>query len=78
MNMQRKAAEIAFQLVGTCKTIAEIADEDLENNKEFCEALDDIAFCCELCNWWYSIAKLTKIDERWLCEECANENDNDD
>ena len=70
------ADQAAEQLIGTCKSIAELGPkfEDAMNDKTFCARLDELAFECELCNWWHETSEMV---DSWVCQQCSSETDYD-
>ena len=78
--MAKKAAE---RLLGTCQDITDLGGEyeDLQDNKEFCEALDGEVFKCEMCGWWCENHEASEIHAdkgQLVCDECAPARDEDD
>ena len=67
IEMAHQAAE---QLQGSCRHIIDLGPEfeAIEDNPQFCNALDQLVFCCDGCNWWFEISEMA---EDWRCEECA-------
>lgn len=43
-------------------------DEKLENDEQFCNALDEVVLCCHTCDWW---CDPSEIDDRGDCKECS-------
>jgi len=74
-TMAKRAAE---RLLGTCMSVTDLGGEfeDLQNDKEFCEALDSEVFLCEICHWWcenYEASQEHVDQGQLICEECADE-----
>lgn len=74
-KMAKKAAE---RLLGTCQDITDLGGEyeGLQDNKEFCEALDGEIFKCEVCGWWCdnheASQKYAEVGQL-ICEECSDD-----
>jgi hypothetical protein len=69
--------EVGHRLLGTCRSVLEVLeaqglDEGLEDDAEFCAALDDTAFCCEECGWW---SEPHECGEDGRCEDCREYDD---
>jgi hypothetical protein len=70
-DMGIKAAEL---LIGSCQDIANLGEEfeELENDAAFCDGLDERAFCCTGCGWWFEQPAEESSDTgEWVCEECV-------
>lgn len=65
------AEEAARQLQGSSKSIADLGEEyeDLELNHEFCARLDELVFCCSICDNWFEQGEMSE-DNDWVCESC--------
>lgn len=66
------ADEAASRLQGTGQSIANLGDEfeALELNNEFCTRLDDLVFCCNICDNWYEQSEMSE-NQDWVCEGCS-------
>ena len=66
--------KIIYALNGTCDAFSSVLSyydaEQLEDYMPFLQYLDNEIFCCNDCNWWYSISEMADDDE-WHCESCA-------
>lgn len=74
----KSVEEIAEQLRGSCESLHNVlymnGMEEMEDNQEFCEKLDAIVFCCEICNWWSEVSDMADLDGCGLvCVECNEE-----
>jgi len=70
-----RGTEVGEALLGTCQSVFHALEEDeqhLINDKEFCEALDEVAMNCNTCGWWVGPEE---IDEEGDCEQCQGERD---
>ncbi len=48
-----RADEIAYQLLGTCRSIEEfLEDGEDQYDKVLTDAIDSSMFCCDVCGWW--------------------------
>lgn len=73
-----KAQLVAAHLTGTCislqTAIESVLDEDdwaLEDDLEFCLAIDDRVFCCSVCEWWCENSEMAREDgQGFICFEC--------
>lgn len=73
----KMAAKAAERLLGTCMSITDLGGgyEGLQNDKEFCEALDGEVFKCEVCGWWcenHEADGQAADDGHSICEECVS------
>lgn len=67
---QTKADEAADRLIGTAQSIHDLGEEfeALQNEKDFCERLDELCFCCEVCGWYCGEDEYS--DKDMTCNEC--------
>lgn len=70
--------EIAEELRGTCdslQTVLERNDMDgMDNDAEFCAALDAIVFECTCCQWWHEQSEMgDRDDDQWICQSCTDD-----
>lgn len=71
---------IGQSLLGTCEILGNYLrlhdlDPELENSGDFCTALDNTVLCCEQCGWW---DEPNRINDRGICVECDELEDDDD
>jgi hypothetical protein len=73
--------EVAEALRGSCETLRAVLDirgrSTLEDDVEFCRALDDRVFCCEQCSWWHLLEE-ESTEMPGHCEECAPSEEDDE
>lgn len=69
MDKEHRANELADQLQGTCKCLADFATEAEQNDIELMELLDDRVFECESCGWWCEISEASEKDDS-TCIDC--------
>lgn len=67
--------EVGEALIGTCIHMSQMLDDmdlpsDLDDNSDFCTALDNTTLCCEGCSWWCEPSEMTEGDDM-LCEDCS-------
>lgn len=78
-HMAYKAAEM---LNGTSKGMADLGEEfeTLEaTSKTFCSIIDQEIFRCEVCDWWCEQSEMAeRSDERWICEECSDQEEDEE
>lgn len=76
MTPYEAATQAAEQLQGTCNAIYNLGPEfeELQNNDVFCARLDELVFCCTVCEWWREQSEMSE-NEDWICNECAATND---
>lgn len=69
-----EAAEaVSDQLIGTLISETEYWDvELLFDDVDFCAAIDQLMFRCEMCGWWCEIGEMADGDGVQICEDCAN------
>lgn len=72
-HMTALAEQAAEQLQGTCKSIHDLGEEfeEAQNDKIFCERLDDLVFECEVCNWWCELSEMSDIE--MTCDDCRSD-----
>jgi len=58
-------------LQGSCEIIEGGEYEHLLDNQEFCDLLDSLIFCCEVCDWWCEVSE--KSGDRPVCLDCEDE-----
>lgn len=72
------AHEIAETLQGTPMSLGNALEQigrgELENNIEFCTALDQLVFLCEGCGWWCEMSEVSTVDDGF-CDECSPTDD---
>lgn len=76
----KMAAKAAERLLGTCMSITDLGGgyEGLQNDKEFCEALDGEIFKCEMYGWWcenYEASQKYAEMSQLICEDCTEYDD---
>lgn len=81
--MSKTVEEIAEELRGTPTFISTVLEkyemEHLEDDIEWCLSLDDLVFCCEVCDWWHTLSECADSGRsQGICEECFNEGESDD
>lgn len=71
MTPSEMAVKAAEQLKGSSQAIEDLGEEyeDLQLNIEFCSKLDELVFCCLVCDNWFEPCKMGK--EEWVCESCS-------
>jgi hypothetical protein len=69
--ISERAAEVAEELINTCKSLCDVATEEEIDSKEFCRELDWLCFRCEVCDWWGRADEDQAYDD--VCNECAEE-----
>ena len=67
--------EAGHLLLGTSAMISDIGEEfeALEDNSDFCTALDTVAMKCECCSWWCEPCELNEEGECRDCADCEDE-----
>lgn len=70
--------EVAEELRGTCDSLQTVLErndmEGMDNDAEFCAALDALVFECECCMWWHEQSEMgERNDDRWICESCTED-----
>jgi len=78
MTYPRTVDQVAYDLQGTCQSLTEALEKhdmgEAEDDIEFCQALDELVFCCEKCGWWYEQNEMAeREDEAWICEDCTDD-----
>lgn len=68
------AEEVAAQLIGTCKSPADLGPdvEAMFDDGQFCLHLDDHVFHCETCGWWCAACEESEA-QPGSCVDCVNE-----
>lgn len=74
IDLDARAHEVAHDLIGTCKSLHDVATQEEIDDHAFMSALNDLAFECDCCGWWASTEELNndegqEFDE--MCDECA-------
>lgn len=69
-QMQRRGAQVAAELLGTCKPLYEVATSAEQDSPDFCRALDAVVSKCEACDWWVDT---DEIGDDGYCNECGEE-----
>jgi hypothetical protein len=64
--MEARAQEVAHDLIGTAKSLHNVASDEEMDSSAFNAELDRLAFCCEQCSWW---AGEEENDEE-ICDDC--------
>lgn len=80
------AAEVAHRLDYTTDDLAEFCQREgnekydgLDNNLDFCAALDILEFQCKTCSYWKPQRENATPDGgQWQCRECFDEEQPDD
>lgn len=67
-----RANEVAAELVGSCKSLDDVATEAERDNMAFCQALDALVLCCEGCGWWIDAEEICTDTGCALCLDCAS------
>lgn len=74
--------DIAYELQGTCISLTAMLEqhemEEMENDRNFCNALDALVFECELCGWWFEISEMCDQHDTWKCEDCCHGDEDED
>jgi rubrerythrin len=65
-RMEARAREVAGQLIGTAKSLHEVASDEEMDSMPFNRELDLLAFECSDCGWW--AAQEENEDE--VCDDC--------
>lgn len=78
MLMTKTVDEIAYELQGSCQSLQNVLErhdmDGMDDDLEFCHALDRLVFCCEQCEWWFEQSEMgERDDDRWICRECTDE-----
>ncbi len=77
MTYNQTAEFIAYELMGSCKSLYEVLeDHDMghaENDISFCSEIDSLAFQCTCCGWWYEISEMSIETDEWICLDCESE-----
>lgn len=69
-----RAAEVAQELEGSCRSLYEVASEAEQNDPLFCDALDQLVFQCDTCGWWGTVDELDEdTNHGQLCADCADD-----
>lgn len=76
-NYRDEAIAVAEELVGTAKDLQEVATPDQWASNDFCTELDQHVLCCTQCSWWHEPSEMVTINDQLICEDCANENDDE-
>lgn len=61
--MTNRARVVAEELLGTCKSLGEVATANELLDTDFCVELDDFVTECQCCGWWHSAEE--------DCDECS-------
>ena len=71
MSPSEMAIKAADLLLGTSLAIYDLGEdyEDLQLTVEFTDKLDELAFCCLVCDNWFEPCEMGK--EEWVCESCS-------
>jgi hypothetical protein len=82
-TIDQLVGEVTDDLRGTCKSLNDVLSsidrEDLENNKEFLDALDEEIFCCDKCSWWSEISEMAEdCGDVFICQECHDDESDDE
>ena len=76
VHMVALAERAADELLGTCRTLAELGPEfeAAQNYQAFCERLDELVFECTVCNWWCGHDEHSEGEaDAFVCVECGEE-----
>ena len=79
MTKYEQGVEVGEMLIGTCSTILGVLEqlgfeEELQNSSDFCTALDNTAYECEGCGWWFAAGDGQHDNESgtgWYCDDCV-------
>lgn len=71
-SKEARAREVAHDLEGTCKNLADEATEDEMKSAVFTAELDRLVFECQSCGWWCNVEE--EYNEDGLCDDCCEDN----
>lgn len=78
MTPSEAGEAVAHQVMGTCSTVEGWLDHfgldpDLAVNEQFCQAFDDVVFCCESCGWYCSQDEANENPNGGgdICDDCS-------
>jgi hypothetical protein len=64
-----RAQEIAEELLGTCKDMADAANEPGEmDDVALISDVEALVYQCDVCGWW---VERDEVDEDGACTDCA-------
>lgn len=72
------AEHLAYHLQGTPAHLETAAETyEVEDTQEMREHLDTLVFCCEVCEWWCERSE-ESYTQPGVCDDCADEEEDDD
>lgn len=75
-HMRALAEQAAERLLGTCRSLHNLGQEfeAAQHYPAFAERLDDLVFCCSVCDWWCGHDEHHEDEgDQFVCTDCEPE-----
>lgn len=69
--MSDRAQEVAEELIGTCKDLADVLGSHEFEDLELMSTLDEYAMCCATCGWWDAPEEMDTTGDEPECADCC-------
>ena len=76
-----RARDVAAELMGSCDSLHHVLgehEEHLNDDQDFCDALDEMVMQCNGCGWWNEPCMVNDDDTCDNCEEPESDDDLDE
>lgn len=78
-HIRERARDVAAELMGSCDSLHHVlgeAEEHLNDDQDFCDALDEMVMQCNGCGWWNEPCMVNDEDD--TCDNCEEPDSDDD